>query len=44
MSENEGKGIMRELSNNEKVVIFGSKWSLGTFKDEKKRYIYVLRP
>ena len=44
MSEYEGKGIMRELTNNEMIVIWGSKWSLGTFKEEKERYIYILRP
>jgi hypothetical protein len=49
MSEYEGKTkdepyLMRGLSNNEKIVIWESKWSLGTFKQEQERYIFVFCP
>jgi hypothetical protein len=44
MTQNEGKEIMRELSNKEKIIVWGSKWYLGTFKEEKQRYIYILHP
>jgi hypothetical protein len=41
MVEYEGKAaepyIMRGLNNKEKIVIWESKWSLGTFKRESER-------